>query len=587
MPSVASEIFANATTTQSSTYRRQGHQGGGEAFADLVDSNIVADRTPDASPAPRSTRSAPDSHRPAPQSTRQNEAPTDGSAPDQRNSTSDSIAMDDSVPHEGRDHHGGPREATQSEQDAAPRTGEQTSDDTPDSVDGEQNPAPQLAAPPLAPPPPVAHFGCEAPTGEADTATSTVATDPATTEGDQTGQTQTFDATLLAQDGKVAVDEQGNPITNGQDGAPKPPSPDRGPRISMVGDNSANLELKTLDGTFDPAELARFVHQARLSPNKTDGQTASPTTTSDTGDSTATSETSAPVDPSKAQPLDNGVKSDTARLAILNGGLHGQRPPTAHARTSDANNTIDGDTSGTTEAAPTDEASAPTSTSAPVDDSTNSSTATSGAPKPHGHHAHDNFGFALNNSGATFGWGTETFAPQTNSGSLGTLSAPGFQLNFTPLATAQVALRTQMDGTTSGAVPLDGVAMEITSRILSGKSRFEIRLDPADLGRIDVQMDVDQSGNLTTRLFVEKSETLDLLKRDAPNLERALQDAGLKTSDQSLQFSLRDQSSNNRDDTPNGRSLRGIVSEDDAAPAPVALNYGRGLMGTSGLDIRV
>src|SRR5690606_36664928 len=139
---------------------------------------IVADHTPDAPPAPRSTRSAPDSNRPAPQSTRQNEAPTDGSAPDQRNSTSDSIAMDDSVPHEGRDHHGGPREATQSTQDAAPRTGEQTSDATTDSVDGEQSPALHLAAPPLAPPPPVAHFGYEAPTGEADTATSTVAADP-------------------------------------------------------------------------------------------------------------------------------------------------------------------------------------------------------------------------------------------------------------------------------------------------------------------------------------------------------------------------------------------------------------------------
>ena len=34
-----------------------------------------------------------------------------------------------------------------------------------------------------------------------------------------------------------------------------------------------------------------------------------------------------------------------------------------------------------------------------------------------------------------------------------------------------------------------------------------------------------------------------MLQQDAPQLQRALQDAGLKTGDSGLQFSLRDQSS--------------------------------------------
>ncbi len=66
-------------------------------------------------------------------------------------------------------------------------------------------------------------------------------------------------------------------------------------------------------------------------------------------------------------------------------------------------------------------------------------------------------------------------------------------------------------------------------RAREGKNRFEIRLDPAELGRIDVRLDIDRQGNVTSRLLVERADTLDLLRRDLSNLERALNDAGLKT----------------------------------------------------------
>ena len=76
---------------------------------------------------------------------------------------------------------------------------------------------------------------------------------------------------------------------------------------------------------------------------------------------------------------------------------------------------------------------------------------------------------------------------------------------------------------------------------LAGKNHFEIRLDPPELGRIEVRIDVDRDGHVTSRLIADRSDTLDLLRRDATGLERALQDAGLKTADNGLQFSLRDQ----------------------------------------------
>jgi flagellar hook-length control protein FliK len=97
-------------------------------------------------------------------------------------------------------------------------------------------------------------------------------------------------------------------------------------------------------------------------------------------------------------------------------------------------------------------------------------------------------------------------------------------------------------------VPVAGLAVEIAARAQAGRNRFEIRLDPPELGRIDVRLDVDSSGNVTSRLVVERAETLEVLRRDAPELQRALQDAGLKTSDNGLQFTLRDQNFAGRQD---------------------------------------
>ena len=45
-------------------------------------------------------------------------------------------------------------------------------------------------------------------------------------------------------------------------------------------------------------------------------------------------------------------------------------------------------------------------------------------------------------------------------------------------------------------VPVSGLAVEIAATAQSGKSHFEVRLDPADLGRIDVRIDVDRNGQI-------------------------------------------------------------------------------------------
>ena len=142
-------------------------------------------------------------------------------------------------------------------------------------------------------------------------------------------------------------------------------------------------------------------------------------------------------------------------------------------------------------------------------------------------------------------------------------------------------------GPQPAAVPLSGVAIEIAGKALAGKNRFEIRLDPPELGRIEVRLDVDRDGNVTSRLTVDRQDTLDLLRRDAAGLERALQDAGLKTANNGLQFSLRDQSMNEQQaGTSTGSAV--LVANDESLPSNDVIPQQYRLAGQgSGLDIRV
>jgi len=91
-------------------------------------------------------------------------------------------------------------------------------------------------------------------------------------------------------------------------------------------------------------------------------------------------------------------------------------------------------------------------------------------------------------------------------------------------------------------VPVAGLAIAIAARAHEGSNQFDIHLDPPELGRIDVRLDVDRDGQITSHVTVDRPDTLQLLQSQQPQLERALEQAGLKTAENGLQFTLRDQS---------------------------------------------
>jgi hypothetical protein len=122
--------------------------------------------------------------------------------------------------------------------------------------------------------------------------------------------------------------------------------------------------------------------------------------------------------------------------------------------------------------------------------------------------------------------------------------------------------------------PHEQVAVQIQRAARNGIGRLTVDLQPAELGRVEIKMDVDKDKNVTANVVVDRPGTLDLLQRDARNLERLLQEAGLQTNSGSLSFSLRDSGPGNQEQAGGGSASMGGgrgAGGDDAAsgPAPV------------------
>ncbi len=117
-------------------------------------------------------------------------------------------------------------------------------------------------------------------------------------------------------------------------------------------------------------------------------------------------------------------------------------------------------------------------------------------------------------------------------------------------------------------VPLGAVPMTIAMRALQDAKRFEIRLDPIELGRIDVRLDIDrQDGSVRADLVVDRPATLALLQRDAGLLQNALSQAGLDAS-AGISLSLRDGSAGSQNQNPSQGQEQGGRGAPERGPLP-------------------
>jgi flagellar hook-length control protein FliK len=90
-------------------------------------------------------------------------------------------------------------------------------------------------------------------------------------------------------------------------------------------------------------------------------------------------------------------------------------------------------------------------------------------------------------------------------------------------------------------VAIDTFGVAIAAKSADGIKHFDIRLDPPELGRVEIRLSLDDSGKAQANLVVDKPQTLELLQRDASALTQSLNDAGVSLSNNGLNFSLRGQ----------------------------------------------
>ncbi len=122
------------------------------------------------------------------------------------------------------------------------------------------------------------------------------------------------------------------------------------------------------------------------------------------------------------------------------------------------------------------------------------------------------------------------------------------------------------------SLPYSRVPMEIGLSTLEGQRSIQVRLSPADLGTIDIELDVSDQSEARAHISADDPRTLAMLKQDAPLIRQALEQTGLSTNGDSLNFSLRQDNQSGARQNPNEQRASSITStqkessSDQAAP---------------------
>jgi flagellar hook-length control protein FliK len=175
--------------------------------------------------------------------------------------------------------------------------------------------------------------------------------------------------------------------------------------------------------------------------------------------------------------------------------------------------------------------------------------------------------------------------------SLGSNPAQGTTGGFAqPVINASSSLGDQTKSGAAQSTPADQVAVQIQKAVGAGKDHLRVRLHPAELGQIDISLKVRHDGTIRAIVTADRPETFDLLQRDSRGLERALQDAGLKTDSGSLSFNLRGgehNGPNNGQRDTNGTAQATPDTDRTVNPPPADLDVPIPVASSHALDIRV
>lgn len=88
------------------------------------------------------------------------------------------------------------------------------------------------------------------------------------------------------------------------------------------------------------------------------------------------------------------------------------------------------------------------------------------------------------------------------------------------------------------------IALQLQKGVNGQIDKITVQLNPKELGKVTIDFDFSDDHHAKTTIVADKADTLELLKQDAKTLQKILQDAGLETGNNSLEFSLGGQQDN-------------------------------------------
>jgi hypothetical protein len=109
------------------------------------------------------------------------------------------------------------------------------------------------------------------------------------------------------------------------------------------------------------------------------------------------------------------------------------------------------------------------------------------------------------------------------------------------------------------------VAQQIIRRFDGKSTSINVRLDPPELGRVQVKLEVGADNRVSAVVAAENPATLSDLVRSARELERALQEAGLDLTGGGLSFDLADRGDKTSNDGASDTAHSGAGARHDAA----------------------
>jgi flagellar hook-length control protein FliK len=151
--------------------------------------------------------------------------------------------------------------------------------------------------------------------------------------------------------------------------------------------------------------------------------------------------------------------------------------------------------------------------------------------------------------------------PASNAGNAATQAAAQPASTANPLTDATRAVATPPALQSAPAATIQ-VYSRIIERADGRVQRFEVRLDPAELGRVDIRIEIGADRKVHAVMAAHDSAALTDLMRGQKALERALSEAGIDLADQGLKFEM--SSDAGRGSASQQRDSDGRTSQPDA-----------------------